>query len=234
DFLRALKKALETNDGTIFRYSHHENTVLCQIMEQLKETDEPDIEDLTEFVKTITNKKNPSTKKNDKEFLWSGERSMVDLCEMVKKYYYSPFTKGSNSIKYILPAILNESDFLKEKYSKPIYGNEIKSFGFKDHQWIKVDKDGVVINPYNTLPPIFNKYDYDELELVMSDSDINNGGAALMAYAMMQFTHMSEQERKKVETALLRYCELDTFAMVMIWEHWNELIKEKHKLEDAA
>ena len=62
----------------------------------------------------------------------------------------------------------------------------------------------------------------------MSDSDIANGGAALTAYAMMQFTHMSDQEREKVKSALLRYCELDTFAMVMIWEHWNNLIKEKY------
>ena len=67
----------------------------------------------------------------------------------------------------------------------------------------------------------------------MSDSDIANGGAALTAYAMMQFTHMSDQEREKVKSALLRYCELDTFAMVMIWEHWNNLIKENN-IEEAA
>ena len=45
---------------------------------------------------------------------------------------------------------------------------------------------------------------------------------------MMQFTEMSDREREKIKSALLRYCELDTFAMVMIWEHWNNLIKEKY------
>ena len=28
----------------------------------------------------------------------------------------------------------------------------------------------------------------------------------------------------KVEKALLRYCELDTMAMVFIWEYWNNII----------
>ena len=59
----------------------------------------------------------------------------------------------------------------------------------------------------------------------MSDKEINNGGAALTAYAMMQFKHMSSQERDKISQALLRYCELDTLTMVMIYEHWHNLIK---------
>ncbi len=47
---------------------------------------------------------------------------MVDLWELVKLYYYVPSTNGSTSIKYVLPAVLNGSEYLKEKYSKPIYG----------------------------------------------------------------------------------------------------------------
>ena len=221
EFVRQLKAALGTK-GSIFRYSNHENTVLCQIREQILESDIDDKDELVAFIETIT------SKKDDKKILWEGERNMIDLCEMVKKYYYSPHTKGSNSIKYVLPAILNESKYIKEKYAFPIYGESIKSNNFKSHTWISFDKDGSVVNPYKTLPPVFDKYDYEELELVMSDSDIANGGAALTAYAMMQFTHMSDQEREKVKSALLRYCELDTFAMVMIWEHWNNLIKEKY------
>lgn len=67
----------------------------------------------------------------------------------------------------------------------------------------------------------------------MSDDDIVNAGAALNAYAMIQFTKMSDKEREKVRSALLHYCELDTFAMVMIWEHWNNIINEYEK-ENAA
>jgi len=45
----------------------------------------------------------------------------------------------------------------------------------------------------------------------------------MTAYAKMQFTEMSDEERDKVVYALLKYCELDTFAMVLLWEglaHW--------------
>ena len=228
DFLRNLKKALGTK-GSIFKYSNHENTVLCQIREQLLKSDEVDKEELVNFIETVTNKKSGS------KLLWEGKRNMIDLCEMVKKYYYSPYTKGSNSIKFVLPAILNESDYIKRKYSAEIYGKnaEIKSKNFDKHTWITLDDNGEVVNPYKTLPPVFDKYDFEELELVMSDSEIANGGAALTAYAMMQFSRMTDHEREKVKSALLRYCELDTFAMVMIWEHWNDLVQE-YEQEEAA
>ena len=228
EFVRALKDALGTK-GSIFRYSNHENTVLCQIREQLLDSEESDKDDLIEFIETITNKK------SGRKVLWEGKRNMIDLCDMVKKYYYSPYTNGSNSIKYVLPAILNESQLIKEKYSKPIYGKdcEISSKNFDKHIWISTTPSGKVINPYKTLPPVFEKWDFDDLEKVMSDDDIANGGAALTAYAMMQFTHMSDEEREKVRSALLRYCELDTFAMVMIWEHWNNLVNE-HEQDEAA
>ncbi len=40
----------------------------------------------------------------------------------------------------------------------------------------------------------------------------------------MQFTEMSENERLAVREALLKYCELDTLAMVMIVEYWMNLL----------
>lgn len=214
-FVRALKKALAKDEGSIFRYHRHENNVLCQIRAQLIESQEPDKKELISFIESITNKK-------DKEEQWTGKRDMIDLYELIVRYYFSPSMGGSNSIKYVLPAVLNESEFLKKKYSNPVY----TSHNFKTHQWIKFDKDGKVLDPYKTLPPIFDQYDFETLELVMNkDDEVANGGAALTAYAMMQFTHMSEAERTKIRNALLRYCELDTQAMVMIYEYWKSLIK---------
>jgi hypothetical protein len=43
-----------------------------------------------------------------------------------------------------------------------------------------------------------------------------------MAYARLQFEDLSAAQRTQIEQALLRYCELDTFAMVMILEAWLE------------
>jgi hypothetical protein len=47
----------------------------------------------------------------------------------------------------------------------------------------------------------------------------------MTAYAKMQFTEMSGEERKLVTEGLLRYCELDTFAMVVIYEFWKDEIR---------
>jgi hypothetical protein len=222
EFIRQLKGQLENDEGTIFRYAAHENTYLNLIYRQmLKEDSEvADKEELCRFIKSIT-----SSVKNSPE-TWEGERNMVDLCDLVKRYYYDPQTNGSNSIKHVLPAILNSSDFVKSKYSKKIYGSKdgIKSLNFPDWQWIAYDDNGKVIDPYKKLPKLFQDSS-DKNNLLLTDEDeLNQGGAALTAYGRMQFTEMSEYERNELSNALLRYCELDTFAMVMIVEAWMDWI----------
>ena len=158
---------------------------------------------------------------------WTGHRDMVDLLDMVKRYYYDPLMGGSNSIKKVLPAILSTSEFLSEKYSQPIYGAIIKSKNFKDHTWLTRDENGKLINPYSTLPPVHAEASNESLDELMlgEDSEIIDGGAAMIAYARMQFTEMTEAERERIRQALLRYCELDTLAMVMIYEAWKDWCK---------
>ena len=46
----------------------------------------------------------------------------------------------------------------------------------------------------------------------------------MIAYAYLQFADMTDDERELYRNALLRYCELDTMAMVMIWEYWKNEI----------
>jgi hypothetical protein len=60
-------------------------------------------------------------------------------------------------------------------------------------------------------------------EIDCSDlKELDNGGAAMTAYAYLQFSHLSEEQRILYRDALLRYCELDTFAMAMIWDYWGK------------
>ena len=54
-------------------------------------------------------------------------------------------------------------------------------------------------------------------------AEITQGGAATMAYARLQFEELSSANRSSIEAALRRYCELDTLAMVMIYEAWRQL-----------
>jgi hypothetical protein len=53
---------------------------------------------------------------------------------------------------------------------------------------------------------------------------LHDGGAAMTAYCKLQFTEMSDAERAEIEKALLKYCELDTFAMVMLYQGWLDLL----------
>jgi len=221
EFVRALEDQLGNDNGTIFRYSNHENTFLNIIYRQLQADQQEiaDREELCEFIKSITQAVKDSVEQ------WTGDRNMVDMWEIVKRYYYDPATNGSNSIKQVLPAILNSSTFLQDKYSKPIYGapDGIPSLNFKDWQWISI-KDGKVTDPYKMLPKMFQDISDKDMGILSDDDELRDGGAALTAYVRMQFEEMSEYERKEIRKALLKYCELDTMAMVMIYEGWKDLL----------
>lgn len=213
-FATALKDALQNDEGTIFRFADHENTIVNAIIKQMNDSLDFKDENLIAFLKSISYSSKNSTE------TWIGERDMVDLRKVVLHFYYNPLTNGSNSLKYILPAILNTSEFLKEKYSKPLSEISITSTNFSDdHIWLHF-KNSQVINPYQLLPKLFAEWDLEKIEDTISDLDtIADGGAALTAYSKLQFTDMSQDERSELRKSLLKYCELDTLAMVMLYEH---------------
>ncbi len=227
DFIRALKKELVGDNGSIFRYADHENSYLRMIHDQLADAggSVPDGKELREFIDTITRRE------IGKEYI-VGSRSMIDMRKLVLRYYYDPFMNGSNSIKVVLPAILNSSAYLQKKYAEPVYGaaGGIKSLNYKDWRWIEFEADGSVKDPYQRLPKLFDDLTEEQLALLddsklfSTNEELHDGGAAMTAYAKLQFTEMGDLEREHVRKALLKYCELDTFAMVMIYEGWREMI----------
>lgn len=222
EFIRALKAELSKDDGSIFRYADHENNILNASYEQLTASEEPDKESLKYWIRTVSKSKSKSPEK------WEGDRNMIDLLQWVKGFYYSPVMKGSNSIKHVLPAMLADSRFLREKYIEPICGSDlITSLNFTEHTWLTFHPDGKCISPYKTLPKLDADIDFQTLDLMFIDEGkgIEDGGAAMTAYARMQFTQMSDEERTRIQDALLRYCELDTMAMVMLWEGWQEMCR---------
>lgn len=217
-FARALREALSDDDGTIFRWAAHENTVLCMIHEQLDRSKEKDRRELCAWIRGITSS-------TGKDVEWNGERSMVDMKELAKRYYFNPHSNGSLSIKKVLPASIHSSSFLQERYGRPVYGaaGGIKSLNFRDWTWIRHDGNGGFIEPYNLLPPVFEHTSQEAMDIFAEGESLADGGAAMTAYANLQFGTVSDAEHEMVVKALLKYCELDTLAMVMIWEHWREL-----------
>lgn len=224
DFIRALRNSLNNDSGTIFRYSNHENTIVNAIYLQLLNSDESDVDELVHFIKNISHSKSDSVEK------WNGDRDMVDLLEIVKKYYYNPLTKGSNSLKYVLPAILNSCEYLQNKYTKTLQEIKLSSLNFKDnHIWLS-NIGGVYDNPYKKLPNLFEDWTAEELDEVVSGmEELADGGAALTAYGKMQYTDISDAELNELSTALLKYCELDTLAMVMLYEHLKKEVENGYK-----
>lgn len=213
EFVRSLKKDLENDKGSVFKYATHENSILNAIYDQLIDSDEKDKGELMDFIKTITNKKEKS------ELVWRGDRDMIDMCDLVKKYFYDSYMKGSNSIKVVLPAVIKICEFVNKKYSKPISEINLTSLNFSgNHVWIK---DGN-LDPYISLPTP----DFSKVQNPVGDMNkLNNGGDALTAYAKIQYQEMSSQERNIIKQSLLKYCELDTLAMVMIYEFFASELK---------
>jgi hypothetical protein len=212
-----LKAELDKDDGTIFMWSHHENTIINRIITQLEESTNPptDALELAGFLQTI---------------IKSGERAMYDLADLSRQAFFHPCTKGSSSIKKVLPAMLSASPWLRERYARPIYGAQggIPSRNYKEPiAWWKVDSNGNLIEPYERL----RAYAAQMLgEFIQMGNDPDNlviaeGGAAATAYSRLQFEDLPAQARALIQEGLLRYCELDTLAMVMIVEGWREMVR---------
>jgi hypothetical protein len=236
DFVRALKEALMPKgklDGTVFRYHNHENSVLLKIRESLIEggayAHEYDALELIAFIELITK---PSGADGAAK---SGDKAMVNLHEFAQETYYSSFSEGSISLKFVLPAILRDAPGVARLYSNEnIYGKNllIPSLNFDDHVWLSTEKNN---NPYKTLPPIFDKSHTDLNEMLSRlsssgdeerEKTIDGGGLAMSAYNYTQYNSLKEEERNSIAQALFRYCELDTLAMVMLVQGLYELRKK--------
>jgi hypothetical protein len=221
EFARALQAALSENDGSVFMWSSHENTILSHIIKQLNtRRDAP--EDKTELITFL------------ETLIKGGSRAMVDLKIIAQKGYFHPSTNGSNSIKKVLPAVLESSTFLRERYSKPIYGadNGIPSLNFRDMTWWEVGAQGFLQDPYNALKDNEVK-DQSAAAVDNDDLEIAGGGEASMAYCRLQFETLPAKMRTSIKDKLLRYCELDTLAMAMIVEAWKAELGENPFAEDA-
>lgn len=199
-FLKALHNAIgdvPTAGGTVFQWSPHENTVLKAMLSS------PEV----------------STWLSPEEIssLSAMRGSMVDLCKLAQKYYYVDGSGGSSSIKRLLKPTLNASSHLKEFYGAPTY----KSRNFDDFQWYQLDESGHAKDPYDILLEVNSSQH-------ASANNVTAGGAAASAFHELQIDlDLNEQDRKAIESSLLRYCELDTLAMVMIVQAWQGFLEDR-------
>jgi hypothetical protein len=236
EFVRQLRHALIPDGqlhGTVFRYHNHENTVLRGLRKHI--TDQapvsvPDAEELVAFIDLITQSTGDEKRATGH---YQGPQAMVDLHRLVQEGYYSAHAGGSISLKHMLPAILHDAPSTASLHQKTgLYGRDltIDSLNFHEpggHVWLQASKG---MDPYKTLPAIFGS-EHGELNEMLrrlagddeEEGKINQGGLAMTAYNYTQFACLNAAERRGIAQALLRYCELDTMAMVMLVQGLFEL-----------
>jgi hypothetical protein len=215
--LRALRLALSGDNGTVVHWWDHEKTVLKELRRQILDSAKEDRESLIEFIDSMVEE---------------GTGRLADLGRLVSKTGFFQGTNGRSSIKKVLPAILGRSDFLRQRYGQPIYGTvEMPSLNFPAGWiWLR-DENGQVVDPYKLLDPIFLDPELNAAIEQGEDEDmgderfIANGGGAIVAYAELQRPDLSGEERQRLELQLKRYCELDTLAMVMVYEAIQDMLR---------
>lgn len=209
--LRALRNALGSDQGTVIHWWDHESTILKKVVEQLELSEEADRDELAEFAARLR-----STR-------------LYDLGRLVEQAAFLAGTHGRSSIKKVLPTVLRQSDYLKERYSRPVYGTAaMPSLNFVNEPkaWWTV-RDGEVADPYTLLGQLLPDKTLDEEARGEDEASefVANGGAAMLAYADLQQRDVPAAERRRLEGQLLRYCELDTLAMVMVYEALREWVR---------
>jgi hypothetical protein len=210
--VRALRDALAADDGTVVHWWSHERTVLAEIARQLGDSAEPDREVLLGLIDTLVGSD-------------AAPGRLADLGRLVLKTAFFPGTSGRSSIKAVLPVVLARSALLQRRYGAPVYGTAaMPSLNFPaGWVWLQ-DVGGSVRDPYDLLDPLFvdaalqRAVAQGEAEDIEEGRFIQNGGAAMVAYGELQRPDLEAAARARLQAQLLRYCELDTLAMVMVYE----------------
>jgi hypothetical protein len=90
---------------------------------------------------------------------------------------------------------------------------------FKEHYYYTKEMEGSYSIKY-VLPALFKEdssLNYHNLE------NIHNGSEAMNAFVNLE--KLPKEEQNIIRNSLLKYCELDTYAMVRIWEKLQDVIK---------
>lgn len=215
EVVRHLRAALGADTGTVLHWYPHERTILGKIYDEIAERAPADAGELQTFLASLGLAKDSNLR-------------LFDLGKLVTEQVFLPGTGGSSSMKKFLPAVLTQSDYVRRKYSSPTYGTaDMPSHNFRDRRWV-IEHEGAPIDPYQLLDPLFGFHELDEALARLEAREgevIANGAAAMIAYARLQDAGRPAAERDELRDQLLRYCELDTLAMVMVYEALREWIR---------
>ena len=198
-FLESLRKLLG-EQGTIYHWAEYEVVVTQELANEIRGDESK--ADLVSWVD-----RNWGTNAKAKKLAVKSERCL-DLLEISRGHFYDPDMKGSHSIKKVLPVVWKNPAIQKlfSKYAQDQHGQPVKS-------------------PYDALPAL-TLQDSKDNALDLSKVDeldiVKNGPGAMLAYEHIRYGLAASDQaaRKAMRRQLMRYCELDTAAMVMVWKYW--------------
>ena len=173
--VRALRDALSGDDGTVLHWWDHERTVLKDVRDQLAAGAEADAAGLVGFIDSLVTAPD------------GGTARLVDMGRpLVARTAFIAGTDGRSSIKKVLQAVLQQSDYLRERYSLPVYGTaDMPSLNVRDWAWWR-EKDGEVMDPYLLLGQLLSDPELDRVAREEEEDEasafVANGGAAMVAY----------------------------------------------------
>jgi hypothetical protein len=127
---------------------------------------------------------------------------IVDLNQLTLKGYFHPGMGGSTSVKKVLDAVWRGNVRMHERFTAETGRAVDPSQG-----------------PYATLPTLL---------IDGQAQNVRDGTGAMRVYQAMMYgvERSNEMVRAQWRELLLQYCELDTLAMLLIWEHWERLSVE--------
>ncbi len=134
---------------------------------------------------------------------------MIDMHDWANELYFQNKRGDYKSIKLVLPAVL--------KSNKSFQVQEL----LNDVGLFKKDSEGNTINPYDVLPEVAIEFDGQKIK-------VKDRSGAMRAYQDMVYglNRDNNEVKNKYKQVLLDYCRLDTLAMVIIWEHWMQLLRK--------
>jgi len=196
-FLESLRKLLG-EQGTIYHWADYEVTVTRELADEIRSD-----ESKADLVSWIDRNWGRGRGKNETK----SERTL-DLLEISRGHFYDPAMMGSHSIKKVLPVVWKNAAIQKlfPKYAVDQHGQPVKS-------------------PYDALPALTLQDSKDHAPDLSKLDDLDvvkNGPGAMLAYEHIRYGLAAGDPaaRKSIRRQLMRYCELDTAAMVMVWKHW--------------
>ena len=203
ELIRQLKGLPEIDKGTIIQYSNFERNALKVIRRELMNEQEQveDANELIAWIERIIQRRDSSHQHPP---------YVADLSRQVKNFYYNRKMESSLSIKEVLHSVMKMSSPLKNLYARPYY-----STNFDGIVWWQKGAGGKLRNPYQLLE------EYQANQPEQRGEAVQRGTQAMVAYGHLMSGQINAGEEERVRKALYRYCELDTLAMLMIYQHWQ-------------